>query len=177
MAEPVNACHDLWHFGLAPEPAREWDTLALSVPKARHADLANLIKLIADHSHLRKLGPDHAFVVLADQATPAKWHTFLQREITATFRTIEARDGMLHLLPDSPLRFQEAARTAGAPVRGFYSIMLAYATERIADLRPLLKRLRAGLAKQPFSLAFDRQLQHLRTTPRQTGFRAGPDFL
>lgn len=177
MAEPVNACHDLWHLGLAPEPAREWDTLALAVPQQRRADLESLKSAIADHPHLKKLGPDYAFVVLADQAAPAKWHTLLQREITATFRTVESRDGMLHLLPDSPLRFQEAARFAGASVRGYYSIMLAYADERIPDLRPLLKNLRSHLAKQPFALAFDRQLQHLRTTPRQTGFRAGPDFL
>lgn len=133
--------------------------------------------LIAEHPHLKKLGPEYAFVVLADRAAPAKWHTILQREITASFRTIEARDGMLHLLPDSPIRFQEAARIAGAPVRGYYSIMLAYATERIADLRPLLRNVRAHLAKQPFALAFEHHLQHLRTTPRQTGFRAGPDFL
>ena len=177
MGEAVNACRDLWQLGLNPEGTREWDTLALAIPQQRHADLQALKGLIPHHPHLKTLGPEHAFVVLADQAAPAKWHTILPHEITAAFRTIEAREGMLHLLPDSTVRFQEAARFAGAPVRGYYSIMLAYATERIPDLRPILRNLRSCLAKQPFALAFEHQLLHLRTTPRQTGFRAGPDFL
>jgi hypothetical protein len=114
VAEPVNACHDLWHLGLAPEPTREWDTLALVVPPQRHVDLESLKSLIPNHPNLKKLGPEYAFVVLADQAPPAKWHTILPREITATLRSVEPRDGMLHLLPDSAVRFQEAARTLDA---------------------------------------------------------------
>lgn len=148
---------------------RAWDTLALAVPERLLADLGDLVQLIPDHQHLKKLGSAFGFVAMADQAAPAKWRTVLPREISATFRTIEARNGIVHLLPDSSVRFQEAARMLGAPVRGFYSIMLAYATERIDDLAPLLKRIRGRLTKQPFAVGFDKQLRHLRTTPRSTG--------
>ena len=169
MKESINAFHDLWQLGLAPEPVRSWDTLALAIPNRLLADLENLVRLLPEHPHLQKFDSTFAFVILADQAAPAKWRTILPQEIAATFRTIEARNGILHLLPDSTLRFQEAARILGAPVRGFYSIMLAYATERIEDLRPVLKQIRGHLTKQPFAVGFDRQLRHLRTTPRLTG--------
>lgn len=169
MRESINAFHDLWQLGLTPEPVRAWDTLALAVPSRLVVDFENLAQLLPEHPHLTKLGGDFAFVTLADQAAPAKWRTMLPREIAGTFRTIEARNGILHLLPDSALRFQEAARMLGVPVRGFYSIMLAYATEKVDDLRPVLKRIRGRLEKQPFAVGFDRQLRHLRTTPRLTG--------
>ena len=170
VAEPINAFHDLWQLGLVPEPSRAWDTLALSIPGQRRADLERLAALIRDDSRLQKFGRDYAFVLLADQAARASWRTLLlPQEITATFRRVEAHHGIVHLLPDSELRFQEAARFSGAPVRGFYSIMLAYATDRIADVAPFLRQLRAHLKKEPFAIAFERQLQHFRTTPRTTG--------
>jgi hypothetical protein len=175
MRESINAFHELWQLGLVPEPVRSWETLALAVPERLLADLGNLAQLIPEHPHLRKLGNDFAFVTLADQLAPAKWRTtILPREFSAAFRTIEARNGVLHLLPDSSVRFQEAARMLAVPVRGFYSIMLAYATERVEDLGPLLKQIRARLKTQPFAVGFERQLRPLRTTPRATGLSA-PD--
>ncbi|MGH7661694.1 MAG: hypothetical protein ACRENA_12375 [Vulcanimicrobiaceae bacterium] len=169
MAEPINAFHDLWQLGLVPEPQRAWDTLALVIPPSRLEDFERLSSLVTDHPNLRKFGRDYAFVSLADQAAPANWRTILPQEITATFRRVEARHGIVHLLPDSELRFQEAARLAGAPVRGVYALAIAYATEKIADLTPIVRQLRARLKKEPFAVAFERQLQHLRTTPRLTG--------
>ena len=156
MRESINPFHDLWQL-----------------PDRLLADLESLEQLIPEHPHLTKLGSAFAFVTLADQPAPAKWRTtILPREFSATFRTLEARNGILHLLPDSSVRFQEAARMLAVPVRGVYSIMLAYATERIEDLQPLLKQLRSSLKKQPLAVGFDRQLRQLRTTPRETGLTA-----
>jgi len=168
---------DLWKVGIGP--GDPWDMLILRVPEGYRERLGGMIAFLNGVDGIARTDPFFAGVILAEGTPGDSWHDHLDVDVHAVFDRVEARDGMVELLPNASQEvfFRAAAEQLGLPTRTRYPIVLGYATRQV-DVTLLLREMNQVLARFAITIDFDFGAQtHLRSQPGvELAFEIWPHF-
>jgi hypothetical protein len=156
-----------------------WDMLILRVPEDDRERIRGLLACLDGVDATARMGPFFAGVILAEGTPADSWHDRVGVEVHAVFDRVEARDGMVELLPnrDQEVFFRAAAQQLGVPSRTRYPIVLAYAKHQV-DVTPQLRVMNQLLARFAITIDFDFGVPtHLRSQPgMELAFEIWPHF-